>query len=198
MTQRAFVAAPLRTEKVIFRARAFAYLISIALPGCGSMSIEVETLAAPTAAPANLQTVMVAPLVNRSENPGAPAAIGSILARALVAHTGWRIVDAPAGVAVDPEKLDRAQARELSKLSGADAILTGIIFAYGYVPAGQAPKQPAVRLDLRLVSGVEPEVLWAARASAFDSSGACNPGASLTAMADAVVRRLIDDLASRR
>lgn len=173
-------------------------LAALTAPACSAVSFEVETLAAPDAQLSSVDRVVLVPLVNRSDDPRASTALQATLARSLAASAGMQVLEVPAGFAVDPEKLDREQARDLAKATGADAVLTGVVFAYGYVPVPRSPRQPAIRLDVRLLSGADPALLWAARASVFDAAGAMDAGTSLTTMADEVAKRLVEDLMRHR
>ncbi len=175
-----------------------AALAAALLSGCGSTSVRIETVAAPTSKPVKLESVVLLPIVNRSEDKLAGPAVEAVLARALATQAKLRVVGLPAGILVDAERLDRDQARDVAKAAGADAVVTAVLFAYGYVPDPRSAEKPAVRLDVRVMSGSDPALLWAARASAFDSPGMGSGGATLTSIADETARKLIQDFARSR
>lgn len=166
--------------------------------GCSTMKVRVETVDASATGAPRPRTVVLVPLVNRSDDKGAATAVHSQLTRALAAQAAIRVLDVPAGIAVDPTKLDRDQARELARLAGADGVLTGIVFAYGYLPESGSPPCPTVRFDVRLFGTGSGDLTWAARASGSDSAGVMSGGATLTTIAAAVADRVADDLAGRR
>jgi len=166
--------------------------------GCGSIKSRVETVTAPSASLSGLKRIVLTPLVNRADDPGAALVMRAMLARSLALGAHLEVLDAPPGTMVDPETFGREQARDVARAVGADAVITGIVFAYGYVPEPSSPPRPTVRLDLR-VFGAEPaSLLWAARASASDASGLGSGGETLTTVAMAAADRLAAALAEHR
>jgi hypothetical protein len=171
---------------------------ALGLVACSTMSVRVETVAEPQAPIATVKRVVLTPLVNRADDPGAAQVLRAVLAHRLVTEAGFEVVDLPLGVTVDPERLDRDQARDVAQAANADAVVTGIVFAYGYLSESASPPKPTVRLDVRLFAAGAPDLVWAARASAVDSPGMASAGASMTTLADAVARKIASDLASRK
>lgn len=166
--------------------------------GCSTVKVHVETIEAPPSPAARPRTVLLAPLLNRSDDKLAGIAMRAQLARALASRAGMRVVDVPAGIPVDPAGLDREQARELARTVGADGIVTGILFAYGYLPGAGVPPCATVRLDVRLFGRDSPDLVWAARASGIDSPGAASGGTTLTTLGTIVAEQVATNLAGGR
>ena len=171
---------------------------SAAAGGCSSLRVRVETVVAPNASIAAVKRVVLLPLVNRSDDPGAALAVAALIAKNVTTYAHLKIVDCPPGIQVDAERLDREQARDLAAAAAADAVMTGIVFAYGYVSEQGSAPRPTVRFDVRLFAAGTPDLEWAARATGSDSPGMASAGASLTTIADATAQQVAQDLATRK
>jgi hypothetical protein len=176
----------------------FVLLLAGGSSDCSSLQLHVETYVTPNAPVDTLRQVVLLPLVNRSDDAGAAIALGAMLAKNLVAQAHLMIRDCPPGLPVDAEHLDREQAAELARALGVDGVVTGIVFAYGYVTEPGSPPRPTALVDLRLFGAKNADLLWAARASATDAPGMASRGASLTTIADALTGQLAADLIKRQ
>lgn len=173
-------------------------LLLTLLVGCSSVQLRLETTVAPTNALPTLHKVVVLPFVNRTDNSRACVAMNAALESNLAARGHLDIIDVPPRFNVDAEHLDREQAHDLAVAVGADAVITGIVFAYGYVPEPGNPPRPTILADVRVFGAQSASLLWAGRARATDASGMATGGASLTALADALAGQIANELIVRR
>src|SRR5688572_5315631 len=168
-------------------------LILTCLAACSSTQVRVETVEGqPGPRP---KSYALLDFVNRTEDPRAADSVrGSLLH--VIESGGGRVVDATAARQVDPERLDRDVARKLAEQLGVDAVLTGTVFAYGYVPApdGAGGLVPTVRVDVRLVAKDGSAASWVARVQAEDDPEFPQSGASLTRLLRVAMSEVVESL----
>ncbi len=144
------------------------------------------------------QGIAVLGFVNRSEEAGAAEAMRAVLVHALEAG-GARVVDSSLVRSVDPEAIDRDLARRLCDELKVEAVITGTVFAYGYLPSRSGPDGflPTVRADIRILTKTPTDSPWVVRVFAEDEPDFPRSGASLTALSEAAMEEVLEELGVR-
>jgi TolB-like protein len=158
------VASPRERRPFVALASPLVTVAWLAVAGCTSIAMQ-KTMFTP-GVQGRIAAVAVTPMQDLSGNIAASSAVTSAIVTELRRRGTCRVIeiDNPA-----PGAGERWTAAKLGAGAKADAVLVGVVTAYGYdsLPRhGGATVSPTIGLDLRLVSSKSAEILWAASVEA--------------------------------